>query len=495
MSNRQKFLKICSIIIIVLICITYTRKPFQNDTFYTIKIGKLILKNGIDMKDHFSWHNLDYTYPHWLYDIIIYKVYDSFKFSGLYIFNIMCFILIAVTFYNINLKLNKSYFLSLFFSIFEVAMLANYVVARAQLFTYFLFILEVYFVERLLASSNKKYVVGLFIINILVANLHAAVWPFYFILMLPFLFEWFIYIIKNKYKFSVSNKVFMDRLIIEKYEGIKILGIVFVVSLFLGLLTPIGLTPYTYFIKILQGDTMKYIEEHKALVLIENAFVWGYILMLLVPLIFTKVKIRLSDIVMIFGIVLMTFLSVRHVSFLAIIGVFYLCKLYANIGFINSKEVLDFELPVWGTLIVLLTVVVTSGLVFDINSKKAFIDEEIYPVEMVKYINKEMDIKKMKLYNEYDFGSYLLFKDIKVYIDSRSDLYTKPFNGKHDIFDECMKITTNYGRVFNKYDITHILIYKNTDLNQILTASPNYKLIHKEGKFALFEYIDKNDDD
>ena len=495
MKKEQKFFKVASIIILVLICITFTRRTFQNDTFYTIKIGKLILKNGIDMKDHFSWHNLSYTYPHWLYDVIIYKIYESSKFEGLYLFNIMCFILIGVTFYNINLKLNKSYFLSLLFSIFGVIMLANYVAARAQLFTYFLFVMEIYFIERLLTSSNKKYILFLFVICILIANLHAAVWPFYFILMLPFLFEWLVYIIKNKYKLNLSKKIFVDRLIIEKYDGIKILGIVFLVSLLLGLLTPIGLTPYTYFIKILQGDTMKYIEEHKPLILIENAFVWGYILIMLVPLIFTKVKIRLSDMAMMFGILLMTFLSVRHVSFLAVIGVFYLCRMYANIGKIKGKEVLDFELPEFGILVVLVTVIITSGIVFNINCNKDFIDKDIYPVEMVDYINKELDVKKIKLYNEYDFGSYLLFRNLKVYIDSRSDLYTKPFNKKFDIFDEGINITTNYGRVFSKYDITHILIYKDTDLNQILTASPNYKLIHKEGKFALFEYLGEKEED
>ena len=495
MKKEQKFLKIASIIIIILICITFTRRTFQNDTFYTIKIGKSILKNGIDMKDHFSWHNLSYTYPHWLYDVIIYKVYNSSKFEGLYLFNIMCFILIGITFYNVNLKLNRSYFLSLLFSIFGVIMLANYVASRAQLFTYFLFIMEIYFIERLLTSSNKKYILFLFIICILIANLHAAVWPFYFILMLPFLFEWLVYIIKNKYKLNLSKKLFVDRLIIEKYDGIKILAIVFLISMFLGLLTPIRLTPYTYFIKILQGDTMKYIEEHKPLVLIENAFVWGYILIMLVPLIFTKVKIRLSDMAMMFGILLMTFLSVRHVSFLAVIGVLYLCRMYANIGKIKGKEELDFELPDFGILVVLVTVIITSGIVFNINCGKDFIDKDIYPVEMVDYINKELDVKKIKLYNEYDFGSYLLFRNFKVYIDSRSDLYTKPFNKKFDIFDEQINITTNYGRVFSKYDITHILIYKDTDLNQILTASPNYKLIHKEGKFALFEYLGEKEDD
>ena len=107
-------------------------------------------------------------------------------------------------------------------------------------------------------------------------------------------------------------------------------------------------------------------------------------------------------------------------------------------------------------------------------------------------MNKNLDMKKVKLYNEYDFGSYLMFKDIKVYIDSRSDLYTKPFNGKFDIFDECMKITNNYGRVFKKYKITHILTYTNTYLNQILAASPNYKLVHNNDGFALYEFTKDN---
>lgn len=50
---------------------------FQNDTFYTIKIGELIFNKGIDMQDHFTIHNLPYTYPHWLYDLIIYLIYNT----------------------------------------------------------------------------------------------------------------------------------------------------------------------------------------------------------------------------------------------------------------------------------------------------------------------------------------------------------------------------------------------------------------------------------
>ena len=75
MKNKKTFI-LASIIMIIMLCISFTVKTFQNDTFYTIKVGESILEHGIDMKDHFSWHELDYTYPHWLFDIAVYKLHD-----------------------------------------------------------------------------------------------------------------------------------------------------------------------------------------------------------------------------------------------------------------------------------------------------------------------------------------------------------------------------------------------------------------------------------
>ena len=140
MKNKKTMI-IASIIIIILLCTAFTVKTFQNDTFYTIKVGESILEHGIDMKDHFSWHNLDYTYPHWLYDIITYKIYDIGGLNGIYIGTILIFIVIGITFYLMNLKSNKSYFLSLLFSILAVIMLARFITMRAQLITYLLFLI------------------------------------------------------------------------------------------------------------------------------------------------------------------------------------------------------------------------------------------------------------------------------------------------------------------------------------------------------------------
>ena len=486
--KNKKTLIIASIIMIVMLCAAFTVRTFQNDTFYTIKVGESILEHGIDMKDHFSWHELDYTYPHWLFDIAVYKLHDLGGLNSLYIASILIFIVIGITFYFMNLKQNKSYFVSLLFSILTVIMLARFVTMRAQLISYLIFLLEILFIEQFLKKGKKGYIAGLLILCVLLANIHAAVWPMYFILMLPYLFEYLVAVINDKIMNKPKLGVFTDKIILERNKNIKTLFIVFLISIPLGLLTPIGDTPYTYFIRTLSADTMEYIEEHKSLVLIENLFVIGYLAIMLIPLIFTKVKVKLGDLAMMGGLLFMAFLSIRHIALLAIIGMFYLCRLICNIGKIKTNNPLDYNLPWYGIVVVTLTIVGTSIFVYNVNFKEPFINENIYPVLMTDYMETNLDMENVRLYNEYDFGSYLMYRDIPVFIDSRSDLYTKSFNNSTDIFNECMKITENYGRIFKKYNITHILIYKDTNLNQILAISPNYELIHKEGRFMLYEY-------
>ena len=73
----------------------------------------------------------------------------------------------------------------------------SYVAARAQLVTFILFIIAIYFIEKFLESKKKRYAVGLIIIPTLIANLHVAVWPFYFVLFLPYIGEYIISLLGN----------------------------------------------------------------------------------------------------------------------------------------------------------------------------------------------------------------------------------------------------------------------------------------------------------
>ena len=53
-----------------------------------------------------------------------------------------------------------------------------------------MFVLTVFFIEKFLEKPKKRYVFALILIPILIANVHSAVFPFYFVLYLPYLGEY-----------------------------------------------------------------------------------------------------------------------------------------------------------------------------------------------------------------------------------------------------------------------------------------------------------------
>ena len=55
MNKTYKKLLIIFSIAITIFSIGIVFKTFQNDTFFNIAIGKHILENGIDMKEHCCW--------------------------------------------------------------------------------------------------------------------------------------------------------------------------------------------------------------------------------------------------------------------------------------------------------------------------------------------------------------------------------------------------------------------------------------------------------
>lgn len=86
-KTKMKF-NVLAIICIILFSFAVTPKTLQNDTYYTISIGKHIVENGIDRQDPFSWSDLKYTYPHWLYDVSIYSIYNMWRYDWyIYIYN------------------------------------------------------------------------------------------------------------------------------------------------------------------------------------------------------------------------------------------------------------------------------------------------------------------------------------------------------------------------------------------------------------------------
>ena len=124
-----------------------------------------------------------------------------------------------------------------------------------------------------------------------------------------------------------------------------------------------------------------------------------------------------------------------------------------------------------------------------------YIDESTYPVQACDYILQNIDLGTARFYNEYNYGSYMLFRGIPVFIDSRADLYAPEFSGKSDDifmdFIENSSIGKFYEDTFKKYDITHVITYDNSKMNMIIekTKDPNYKELYKDNYFVIYERL------
>ena len=323
---------IVAIILIAIFCIAVTPITFQNDTYYTIKIGELIKNNGIDMMDHFSWHeNLSYTYPHWLYDFCTYLVYSLGGFKGVYILTCILSAILGISLFFVNSKITKSKSVSFAVTIGVIYVLRSYIAARAQLVTFILFIWELFFIERFVENGKIRYVIGLITISILIANLHVATWPFFFVLFLPYVGEYFIAVLADiiiykkigqmviKHKMKIAQKknnlerlkelqIKLDELndrnqkikvkredennsykiVIKRKDNVKYLIIVMIICAFTGLLTPLGDTPYTYLYKTMKGNTTQNISEHLPMTITNNTEAMCIVIIFLAILIFTK---------------------------------------------------------------------------------------------------------------------------------------------------------------------------------------------------------------
>lgn len=284
---------------------------------------------------------------------------------------------------------------------------------------------------------------------------------------------------------------------IKKNPNVKWLIVLMLICSLTGFLTPTGTTAYTYLYKTMIGNTVKNINEHLPLTLSENTPDMCAIILLLSLITFTKIKIRLSDLFMIGGLTYLMFMSKRQVTMLALVG-----SIIVNRMSVQAIKIYEFDnikksskKLFYCTFMVLATV----GIIFIskdyIENKKddEFVNEKTYPVQAADWILNNLDVQNIKLFNEYNYGSYLLYKGIPVFIDSRADLYAPEFNGlSDDIFMDFINtsnISKYYGKTFKNYGITHVLVYKNSKIKMLIDNADKekYKKIYSDDHFVIYE--------
>ena len=194
----------------------------------------------------------------------------------------------------------------------------------------------------------------------------------------------------------------------------------------------------------------------------------------------------------------------RQFSMLVLIGSVALTRLIVDLIKRYTKNGLEELENAFQNIAVIIALIVLMQLT-SYNYIKPKLDDEYvnsnsYPVTACDYILENIDLENARFYNEYNYGSYMLFRGIPVFIDSRADLYAPEFSGnkEEDIFTDFINtsgISKFYEDTFEKYNITHLLIGKKSKTNMIITKTKdkNYKELYSDDNFVIYERLNVNE--
>ncbi len=485
---KKKLKYIILALVIAFFTISIVDKTMQNDTFFYIPIGERIVKTHvIDGIDHWSFHeNLRFTYPGWICNVIMYLLYSSFGFTGIYITTAIISGLIGISIFVSLLRHKNGLILSFIMSIIAIYISQGTFAARNQIFSFLIFELEILCLNGLLERGKRRYFWLLLVLAFLLVNFHDTVYPLFFVMLMPYIAEIIltkIFKLENSDKFKNSN-----------FTNKKYLIILIVLAILIGFLTPIFGTAYTNLVYCMSGVSTNFIQELKPLNFTSfmPIMVITFITFSIVG--FTKTKINIKDLLFVLGFILFSLVTKRNVFFLTLIGIIFFTNIITEFinTYIDEKDQVLKKLEkstVFIMVICSFTAIVSIRLLSK-NLVKEYVHDLTYPKDATDWILNNTDYENMRIFTSFNWGSYLELNGIKVFLDSRSGMYTVQENPNCTVLADWIDVTSgkfHYERIFEKYNITHVLLDKDEIINNYISEDKNYEAIYGDNLFVLYE--------
>lgn len=482
LSSKSSNIKIYAVI--MLACIAVFLPKLQNDCFWLIKIGEHIVERGFPVTEPLTYHTgLYYPVQQWLSAVIFFIIHKYFSFTGLYALTLLFSIFISIATYKLCMLLsNESKVISISIVLISTAiMMLVFAVPRPQIFSYLIFILEIMFLEKHLKTNRYKYIVFIVLLSIILINLHAALWVFFFLLFIPYLFDGIPWI--------------TNLLSVECHNKNKVLSLAMFTCLLSGFINPYGVDNILYSLNSF-GTGTDFIGEMLPPHFGHSTGIILFIYLCLLFAVYTffngKTTIRFALITL--GTVYMSLLSYRNFALLVVCSVPLLAYYLKDFIDTDKDSKTENQFPLNKFLVFMVSFIVANSICVLLNIRNIVLDKSIIPDKAVDYIMQNIDISEMKLYNGFNTGGYLEFRGIKPFIDSRAEVFTKNINKKEDILTDeinLYKRKVYYQDIFDKYGFTHWLIDVNFPLNNFMSRDNRFKKIYEDEQFVIYTNVSK----
>lgn len=439
----------------------------DGDTYFLINHGRYIFSHGIPYVEPFTIHeNFNFVMQQWLSSLIFYLFYKFFGIDSLLLLVVLANCLIVFLFYKICMLLSdNNYRISSIITIFcDIILVYFFIVARPQIFTFILVLCLIYSLELYIRKEKIRYLFVLPIISVLQINLHASMWWMLYVFILPYLLD--------GYKFKFFGR--------ETYKKWPIL-IVMIVMFLVAFINPYGLDAITYFFKSYGIDAINnYVSEMKNLTVANftGKFCFLCIIVVIVLNIFAgKNKVKVRYLLLFIGTFYLTLSSIKGFSYFLLMSLFpCACYFKEYMKPDMNREVYSLLYKIrYGAVVV---VIVIGSIFLSIGG----IDYDSDISVGIDLLLDNYDVNDIKLYTNYNYGSYTEFRGIKSYIDSRAEVFLKSNNGVYNVFDEFLSVKRgdiDYDKFLTKYNFTHLLVDESEAFYDYLLDNDDYESIYK----------------
>ena len=452
----------------------------DNDFWFLINTGKYIINSGIPHIEPFTIHsNFSFIAQQWLTDIIFYLIYNKFNIYGMYIFILILNIIVVFLLYKLSLLINKGNkkIAILTTIIIDVFYARLFLSTRPQVFDIILLLLELYLLELYIKRNNKKYLIGLPIISLLMINLHASVWPMVFVFLLPY------YVGRINLKFTTK----------ENYK-LKPLIIVTIIMFLFGFANPYGIEAMTYLFNSYGIDKIdKLVNEMAPLTIKNGKTIYMFILFIIMTYIINKnKKINFRYTLLILGTTLLSLQHIRGELFFLISSIIIVNYNLKDICFKKTKK----DNIKINNYIKIIPIIIICIIILVSFKNKKYIKEEDYYYYEISEILKENKAETSIIYTGYDAGSYIEYQGFKCYIDPRAEVFLKSNNKKEDIFVEYYEFQNgkiNIKKFIDKYKFDYIIIdnYENILHTYIDEIEEYTQIYNKNDELKLYKRIEE----
>ena len=125
-----------------------------------------------------------------------------------------------------------------------------------------------------------------------------------------------------------------------------------------------------------------------------------------------------------------------------------------------------------------------------------YISTETEPVFATQYLLEEINLDDYVLYNGFNYGSYLEYFEIKSFMDSRAEVFERPYNDVDIMYDNSqMEKARSYEELqpyIEKYNFDLFLVNNEFTIYHTMMDNPeHFELLHLDDYFAIFKLVDE----